>query len=129
TFRRHGRVPILDRTDAEPWLRAGAFVLPTDGVGFRAWYSSAGGWIESEGRIRPAYGLRYAESPDGLTWPAEGTPCQQHVGPDEYGLARPCVLDDGGRLRMWFSVRSHSLGYRLGYAEAVDGVTWDRAVR
>ena len=27
---------------------------------------------------------------------------------------------------MWYSVRSHSRGYRLGYAESRDGVQWER---
>jgi hypothetical protein len=126
TFRRHAPVPVLDRTESEPVLRTGAFVLPLDGGGFRAWYSAGNGWIESDGRRRPAYGLRYAESPDGVSWPAEGAVCLEPVAPDEYGLARPFVLDHGDRLSMWFSVRSHSRGYRLGYAESLDGVAWER---
>lgn len=126
TFSRHARVPVLDRTPAEPLLRTGAFVLPVEGGGFRAWYSSGDGWITSEGRLRPTYGLRYAESEDGVTWPARGIPCLEPRRPDEYGLARPFVLPHGGRLRMWFSVRSHSRGYRLGYAESLDGVCWER---
>ena len=27
---------------------------------------------------------------------------------------------------MWFSVRSHSRGYRFGYAESNDGLDWQR---
>lgn len=126
TFRRHGPVPVFDRTAAEPMLRTGAFVLPRAGGGFRAWYSTGSEWIESDGRMRPTYGLRYAESDDGATWPAEGRPCLEPALPDEYGLARPFVLERGGRLEMWFSVRSHSRGYRLGYAESSDGVNWRR---
>jgi hypothetical protein len=126
TFRRHSPVAVFDRSPAEPLLRAGAFVLPRDGGSFRAWYSSGDGWVASEGRMRPSYGLRYAESDDGVAWPAEGAGCLEPAGPDEYGLSRPFVLDHGDRLSMWFSVRSHSRGYRLGYAESDDGVSWDR---
>jgi hypothetical protein len=126
SFTRHSRVPVLDRSDEEPILRSGAFIAPAPGGGFRAWYAAGDRFIEAGGKARPTYGLRYAESPDGLTWPAAGTPCLEPEGPDEYGFARPYVLDDGGRLRMWYSVRSHSRGYRLGYAESDDGVSWER---
>jgi hypothetical protein len=126
TFRRHTRVPVLDRTDAEPTLRSGAFICTAPGGGFRAWYVTGEGWIESQGRLRPTYAMRYAESPDGVTWPAEGTPCLEPAAPDEYGFGRPYVMDEDGRLRMWFSVRSHSRGYRLGYAESDDGIAWER---
>jgi hypothetical protein len=127
SFHRHARVPVLDRTDAEPMLRSGSFVMPPRaGAGFRAWYVSGDTFIESQGKARPTYAMRYLESPDGITWPDEGTPCLEPAAPDEYGFGRPYVLDDGERLRMWYSVRSHSRGYRLGYAESADGVEWER---
>jgi hypothetical protein len=126
TFRRHARVPVLDRTDAEPTLRSGAFICEAPSGAFRAWYVTGERWIESQGRMRPSYAMRYAESPDGVSWPAAGTPCLDPAAPDEYGFGRPYVMDDGGRLRMWFSVRSHSRGYRLGYAESDDGIAWER---
>jgi hypothetical protein len=126
TFRRHARVPVLDRSDAEPTMRSGAFVTPAPRGGFRAWYVTGDRWVESRGRLRPAYGIRYAESADGVDWPPEGTACLEPVAPDEYGFGRPYVQDDGERLRMWYSIRSHSRGYRLGYAESSDGVEWER---
>ena len=119
-------MPVLDRSDAEPLLRTGTFVLPDAGGRFRAWYSAGNGWVRSEGSIRPTYGLRYAESDDGRVWPAAGASCLEPIPPDEYGLARPFVVDRGGRLQMWFSVRSHSRGYRFGYAESNDGLDWQR---
>jgi hypothetical protein len=126
SFRRHARIPVLDRTHAEPMLRSGTFVAPPDGDGFRAWYMTGDRWIESRGRTRPTYGMRYIESPDGVSWPCAGTPCLDPVPPDEYGFGRPYVLRDRGRLRMWYSIRSHSKGYRLGYAESADGIVWER---
>jgi hypothetical protein len=126
TFHRHAPVPVFDRSPSEPLMRAGAFVLPRRDGGFRAWYSSGDTWLEANGRTRPTYALRYAESPDGVTWPAEGTTCLEPAGPDEYGLARPFVSDHGDGFSMLFSVRSHSRGYRMGYAESADGVRWER---
>jgi hypothetical protein len=126
TFTRHARVPVLDRSDAEPTLRSGAFVSPRRAGGFRAWYVTGNRWVESDGRLRPTYAMHYAESPDGVTWPGAGTLCLEPAGPDEYGFGRPYVLDEGDRMRMWYSIRSHSRGYRLGYAESHDGVAWQR---
>src|SRR3954452_5211329 len=123
---RHARVPVLDRSDAEPTLRSGAFVGAGRDGGFRAWYVAGDEWLEARGKQRPKYAMRYAESSDGITWPAEVVPCLEPAAPDEYGFGRPYVLDDGGRLRMWYSIRSHSRGYRLGYAESDDGVAWER---
>jgi hypothetical protein len=126
TFRRHSPEPVLGRTDAEQDLRTGLFVLPAPDGGFRGWYSAGASWLESEGRVRPTYGLRYIESPDGIAWPDAGTPCMEPAAPDEYALSRPFVAEAGGRLRMWYSIRSHSRGYRMGYAESADGVSWAR---
>jgi hypothetical protein len=126
TFKRYSRVPVLDRTSEEPMLRSGTFVMAGSAGGFRAWYVTGDRWIESRGKRRPTYEMRYLESHDGVTWPHKGTPCLVPVEPDEYGFGRPYVLDDDGRLRMWYSVRSHSRGYRLGYAESTDGVEWQR---
>jgi hypothetical protein len=126
TFERHARVPVLERSDPEPTLRSAAFVLPAGAGGFRAWYVTGRDWVESRGRRRPSYGICYAESPDGVSWPAAGRPCLAPALPDEYGFGRPYVVEDGGLLRMWYSIRSHTRGYRLGYAESVDGVEWTR---
>src|SRR4051794_616946 len=126
TFRRWASVPVLDRTDAEPTLRSGTFVIPPGEGLFRAWYVTGSTWIEAGGKARPTYGMRYIESADGVNWPTQGVPCLEPVGPDEYGFGRPYVLDDGDRLRMWYSIRTISRGYRLGYAESRDGVSWKR---
>ena len=126
TFQRHARVPVLDRTDAEPTLRTGAFVQPSNG-GFRMWYVAGDRWVESAGRQMPSYAMRYLESSDGVTWGPEGQVCLEPQEPREFGFGRPQVVEDGeGRLRMFTSVRLFEEGYRLAYAESVDGLIWDR---
>jgi hypothetical protein len=125
SFHRYARVPVLDRTDAEPTLRTGAFAQPTEG-GFRMWYVTGDQWVSSGGREMPSYDMRYIESADGIAWPAAGTPCMEARRPEEFGFGRPSVLDDGERLAMFYSVRLLEKGYRLGYAESEDGLSWDR---
>jgi hypothetical protein len=124
-FTRHSRVPILDRSDKEHLNRTGAFVLRDEGV-FKMWYVGGDTWIDVDSKALPKYNLRYVESPDGKTWPAEGHVCIHFQNEDEHALGRPWVLRDNGIYRLFYSVRSHSKGYRLGYAESKDGHCWER---
>ena len=69
--------------------------------------------------------MRTADSIDGLTWSAGGSVCIDLEG-DEFGIGRPWVVADRDRFRMWYSIRSHSRPYRIGYAESGDGLLWRR---
>jgi hypothetical protein len=125
SFQRHSRVPVLERSDAEPLMRTGAHVRPGEGGRWRMWYAGGDRWVEDGGKMVPSYPLRYLESPDGTSWGPTGTVCLD-LGDEEIGFARPFVIEDGGRLRMWYSIRRVGKGYRLGYAESEDGLDWDR---
>jgi hypothetical protein len=48
------------------------------------------------------------------------------AGGDEFGFGRPYVIHEDGRYRMWYSSRTVSKGYRIGYAESDDGLAWTR---
>src|SRR6185503_15609541 len=46
---------------------------------------------------------------------------------------RPCVIREGGLYRMWYCYRGsvdyrtdRTRSYRLGYAESLDGMRWER---
>ncbi|HKB01075.1 MAG TPA: hypothetical protein VKD90_02600, partial [Gemmataceae bacterium] len=123
-FERVSRVPVLDRTVEEPWLRSATSVLPVEG-GYRAWYVSATGWTSIRGEPYPRYVVRTAESADGVRWSTGGPVCID-LGADEFGIGRPWVVRDPGRYRMWYSVRCRNAPYRVGYAESADGLTWSR---
>jgi hypothetical protein len=117
-------VPVLDRTPAEPFLRSATSVLRTNGS-FQAWYVSGLGWEEVAGRRVPVYTIRYAESADGIGWQSRSEPCLDLAG-DEFGFGRPWVLREEDGYRMWYSIRSRSAPYRIGYAESRDGRHWLR---
>ena len=51
---RTSAAPVLDRCDAEPFLRSATSILPRDGGGFRAWYVSADAWTNVNGNALPA---------------------------------------------------------------------------
>jgi predicted GH43/DUF377 family glycosyl hydrolase len=125
TFRRVRRTPVIDRSDAEMLNRTSAFVMRDEGV-FKMWYVGGSEWVKARDKDLPVYNLRYLTSPDGVTWGPEGRVCLDFAGSDEHGFGRPWVVKEGGRYRMFYSVRSHSRGYRLGYAESADGLSWAR---
>jgi hypothetical protein len=125
TFRRQQRTPILDRSDGELLNRTSAFVLREAGV-FKMWYVGGSDWTEARGKTLPVYKMRYLESADGVYWGPEGRVCLDFASPDEHAFGRPWVVKEDGLYRMFYSVRSHSQGYRLGYAESPDGLHWQR---
>ena len=124
-FEKWSPCPVLDRTRAEPFLRSATSVLVEDGI-FKAWYVSATDWIVVRETAYPRYIIRCATSQDGLHWSGEGAVCIRLENPDEFGLGRPWVIKEGGVYKMWYSIRSISQPYRLGYAESEDGVSWIR---
>ena len=56
TFRRHARVPVIDRSDTEPHHRTSAFVMHDDGK-FKMWYVAGGDWTAVNGKSLPVYNL------------------------------------------------------------------------
>jgi len=124
-FRKVSRTPILDRTTDEPFLRSATSVL-IDNESFRAWYVSATGWTTVDGAPYPEYVIRYAESDDGMHWRAYRHICIGLEDASEFGIGRPWVVRDGDLYRMWYSVRSRTAPYRIGYAESQDGLSWRR---
>jgi hypothetical protein len=122
-FERVSPAPLLDRSAVDPFLTASPCVLIDDGR-WRMWYVSGTGWSPSPAGPRHAYHIRYAESPDGRSWSRTGEVAIDYDSPDEHAFARPCVVRDHDRYRMWFSVRG--TGYRIGYAESSDGRRWHR---
>lgn len=123
-FERISRAPVFDRIDGEPFLRSAPVIL-SEGDRFRAWYVSGLGWIEVNGTLYPTYVIRHAESVDGVSWQTDGHICID-LRDDEFGIGRPWILRDGGVYRMWYSIRSRTRPYRIGYAESQDGVHWAR---
>jgi predicted GH43/DUF377 family glycosyl hydrolase len=123
TFERVSPAPILERNAIDPYMTGTPFVMVEDGV-WRMWYVSASTWRMMPDGPRHWYHIRYAESADGINWRRDGLVCIDYQSEDEYAIARPWVMHDGGRYRMWFCARGHR--YRIGYAESKDGLAWTR---
>jgi len=127
SFRRHARVPVLDRSDAELYFRCGTFVM-RDGGRYRMWYIAGSDWTDVEGKELPVYSLKYLESEDGIRWPSSGGSAMEIALADEHGFGRPWVVQRGPReYEMYYSIRSRSrAAYRPGYARSCDGLNWTR---
>ena len=130
TFRRYSQGPLVDRSIDEPFFASNPCVHKLNDV-WKMWYISCTGWKEINGRWEPAYHVKYAESRDGIHWQLSNISCL-NFGSD-YAIARPCVFRHGDRYAMLYSYRSlvnyrtdSRCGYRLGYAESADGLSWER---
>jgi hypothetical protein len=119
TFQRYSRVPVLDRTDAEPFINTAPCVLLEDRI-FRCWYVCGTEWRNPD---LPRYHIRYAESVDGKNWQRNGQVCIDFKK-GENALARPSVMREGDLYRMWYSYKGDH--YRIGYAESRNGLEWVR---
>lgn len=124
-FVKHGRVPVLDRISSDPFIRAAPHVL-CDGDLLKMWYVSGAGWSQQHGGLHYRCNIRYATSHDGVGWKSHDHVCIEPRDEDEYAVGRPCVLRDQGLYRMWYSRRSFSELYTMGYAESADGLSWER---
>jgi len=125
SFKKHARTPIMDRTNNEPFIRSTPCVLYQNGF-WQMWYVSTTRWTRDEHGLHYICVIRHATSLDGIDWKANEWICLEPTLPDEYAVGRPAVIHDGRLYRMWFSIRSFSELYTIGYAESADGLQWER---
>lgn len=127
TFKRYAESPILDRCSDEVYARCGINVIFDEGK-YKMWYigSNHEGWTMSNGKLRPLYIMKYTESDDGIHWNKDAVQCMAYKNEDEHGFGRPYVWRDGKILKMYYSIRTYSRGYYIGYAESSDGINWQR---
>ena len=125
SFQRFQADPILLPTTSEPDIRSAVSILQ-EGEKKRMWYVGAFAWIDVNGKEVPTYRIHHAVSTDGLNWEVDQHDCIQFQSEDEFGFGRPWVMKKENGFEMFYSVRTKSLGYRLGYATSEDGYSWVR---
>ena len=120
SFERVSIAPIVDRSDADPYTVSYPWVLRSRGE-WHMWYGSNLRWGKSEADM--FHMIKHATSSDGYSWGRDG---KVVIAPAnaEYAFARPCVISDVDRYRMWYAYRGDA--YRIGYADSTDGVSWSR---
>src|SRR5207237_6575493 len=109
----------------ELFVRSAAHVL-FDSDRWKMWYIAGDKWIDVNEKPVPSYNIRYLESANNATWGKQGAVVIDLAGPDEFGFGRPFVIKEHDFFRMWYSVRTRSNKYRLGYAESAYGLVWER---
>jgi predicted GH43/DUF377 family glycosyl hydrolase len=124
-FEKASRVPVMDRSDKEPFVRSTSCIL-IEGNLLRMWYVSTLKWVQDGKGIHYICAIRYAESYDAINWHSYEQVCLEPDLPDEYAVGRPSVIHDNGIYKMWYSIRSFSKLYSIGYAESEDGISWTR---
>jgi hypothetical protein len=133
TFQRVCEGPVVDRTQAEPYFCASPYAMyDAEAKTWKLWYASSTGWTVVHDHPEPIYQVKYAESGDGVHWVRNNIVCLPY-GFEGEANARPCVIKENGRYRMWYCFRgsvdyrtSKQQSYRLGYAESPDGINWTR---
>ena len=123
SFQRISPGPILGRNEVDPYMTASPCVRIENGL-WRMWYVSCTKWEIENDQPKHHYHIKYAESRDGIHWERKGRVSIDYQSKDEYAIARPCVVEEDGLYKMWYSFRGKS--YRIGYAESQDGLTWRR---
>lgn len=125
TFKRYQEIPIMDRTQKAPYIRAIHSVIYEDNV-FKIWYSIDKGWQYIDGEPYPSYNIWYTESKDGINFlNADTTLCVNTQG-GEYRIGRPRVYKKNGIYQMYYTRDFIERNYIAGYAESKDGKSWVR---
>lgn len=122
------QIPILDRVEGEVFMRSSPRVIQ-EGDSFRVWYQSdaGSGWIDKGGKKLPLYDLKHIVADSPFRWPHEaGDVSIPHANEDEHGITRGALWKEDGLYKIIYSVRTLSKGYRLGYAESRDGISFSR---
>ncbi|MHC1729913.1 MAG: hypothetical protein AB9866_28590 [Syntrophobacteraceae bacterium] len=123
SFHRMSVAPIMSRSEFDPCLVTSPCVRLEHSL-WRMWYVSGFKWTQEGSALSSHYHVKYAESRDGISWLRKGQ-VMIDLRRDETNIARPCVLFEDGLYTMWYSYDA-GLGYRIGFAESPDGITWDR---
>lgn len=124
-FEKYGKTPILERIPQDSLMRSAISVIQ-DGDTYKAWYVSGLEWITVDSMQYPSYIIRYAESLDGIQWNPHDKICINFKDEHEFGFGRPWVIKDNNVYKMWYSIRSRTAPYKIGYAESKDGLDWIR---
>jgi hypothetical protein len=98
---------------------------------WRMWYVSGLSWPKVGDSLEPVYAIKYADSNDGINWRRPNLLAipQRHA---MEAMARPTVIRRGDMYHMWFCYRDSvdfrdgKGSYRIGYAQSMDGIAWQR---
>lgn len=119
--------PILDRSIYDLCFVASNCVIKKDDT-FIMYYLSCMKWEIIEDKLTHRYNIKIAESSDGINWRPTGKTAIDFKHPNEYAISVPRVQRQSEGYNMWYSYRGSDEAptYRIGYAESIDGIVWER---
>ncbi len=123
TFERVKIVPILDRTQKEPFGTGSCCVYLEDNL-WKMYYTAFEPWEYYEGKNKPKYNIKFAQSEDGINWSRNQEVIIGFKDKSEHIIGKPMLLKENGIYKLWYSCRGNS--YRIGYAESMDGREYKR---
>ena len=123
TFQRVSRVPLLDRTEEEPY-GSGSCAVWIEDDGWHMIYTAFDPWYVIPSGPKASYCLKEALSDDGMKWRRTGRVVIDFMSSHETIIGKPMILRDPQNYKLWYSHRGDA--YRIGYAESIDGVNFER---
>jgi hypothetical protein len=127
SFQKISEGPIIDRSTQDPYLVTSPFVMLDEDIDiWRMWYTSGVKWTcDKHGRLKSFYNIKHALSHNGREWVTDKTIAINFQNLLETNVARPHVIKEGGTYKMWYCY-DRGKGYRIGYAESPQGISWQR---
>jgi hypothetical protein len=124
-FHRYSMAPIIDRARNSYLSFAAPCVIFDDNI-YKMWLWIGNSWIKIEDKYFLSATIGYAESIDAISWKIISTNCITPESPLEFSIGRPWVVKANNIYKMYYSIRFKKEKYRLGYAESIDGIHWER---
>ena len=119
------RYPILKDEMMQKNLSHGSYCVFQSNDALFMWYANGEEWISVNGKPYLQTTIKSGTSTDGIAWTMSDTVCITPQA-NEFAIGRPWVIMENNLFKMWYSIRSKSVPYRIGYAESVDGINWTR---
>lgn len=124
TFHRVSNVPAMERIHNETLFRVVHTALYDNGE-WKMYYGAGSKFIQGEKKTLPIYEIKLLQTNRFDDMNREGDFLLKNEG-EEYRIARPYVIKDGGKYKMFFCKGTKKITYRLAYAESSDGISWVR---
>jgi hypothetical protein len=124
SFWRISEEPVVGPTHDENLFRVVHSIRWESGR-WRVWYGAGKTFLIGRKGTLPVYDIRYTESPDGIAFPTRGKVVIP-LARAEHRVGRPYVVKGGPGYQMFYGIGTETHTFRLGYAESIDGITWQR---
>lgn len=121
-FSRVSKSPILSTNNKEPYQILTAPHVIKYKKKYLMWYVSCNKWKNKD---FPIYDIKFASSNDLINWNQTGI-VSIKLKKKERAVARPYVIFENKKFKMWYSYEKGVRGYKIGYAESFNGINWKR---